>query len=55
MIDVRTNVAYTMAHGCLFCLHVFSVAIHFGRGHARGWRLEVMTPCRWLRWSRVGY
>lgn len=53
MITIETDVAYLMAYGCRFCLHVGTVAILFGSGvNGRGPRLEVCTPRHWLRWSR---
>ncbi len=51
-MEIRTNVAYTQAYGCRFCLHVGSVALYFGRRRGYGTRLEICTPCRWFRWSK---
>lgn len=52
MIIIKRDVAYTMAYGCRFCLHIGTVAIYFGSGvQGRGPRLEVLTPQHWFRWS----
>ncbi len=52
MVRIENNVAYTQAFGCRFCLHIGSLAIFFGnKTGGRGPRVEIMTPCRWFRWS----
>lgn len=52
-IESRSGVAYTQAANCRFCLHVGSRAFFFGHGPS-GRRLELFTPSRWFRWSRLG-
>lgn len=52
MISVDTGCVYTQAHGCRFCLHIWTIALYFGRKlNGRGPRLEIATPKRWFRWS----
>ncbi len=52
MISVDTGCVYTQAHGCRFCLHIWTIALYFGRKlNSRGPRLEIVTPKRWFRWS----
>lgn len=52
MFSIQSNVAYTQAYGVLFCLHIGSIALMFGRRkNGRGPRLELFTPNRWFRWS----
>ena len=56
IFEVRRDVEYTQAKGCVFCLHVGATAFYFGSGR-QGWggpRLELFTPLHWFRWSR-GY
>lgn len=53
MIHIHRDVTYTQAKGCLFCLHVGSVAVYFGTTkNGRGPRLELFTPLHRFRWSR---
>ena len=55
MIRFRTNVAYTQAYGCKFCLHVGSLAVFFGtKNNGAGPRLELFTQLHWFSWSK-GY
>lgn len=50
-LEIKTNVYSTQAKNCLFCIHIGTVAIFFGKGKREiGKRLELFTPSRKFRW-----
>jgi hypothetical protein len=47
---------FTQAGGCVFCLHVWTVAFYLLPGwNKKGTaaKLELATPLHWFRWSRL--
>lgn len=51
MIEIRRNVSYTQAAGCVLCLHVGGMAVYVGRGFKRCVRLELFTDRKRFRLS----
>jgi hypothetical protein len=55
VIAVRTDVMFTQARGCAFCLHVGTIAIYFLPGwnkQGTAAKLQVATPRHWFHFRR---